>query len=56
MAISVRAIGPRDLPAVTRVLTGSRGGSTVVALGRGAGTALLGAVRAAGVASGELLL
>ncbi|MEV0378860.1 GNAT family N-acetyltransferase [Nonomuraea sp. NPDC050643] len=35
MAISVRPIGPDDLPDVTRVLTGSWGGSTVVALGRG---------------------
>ncbi|WP_433511433.1 N-acetyltransferase family protein [Nonomuraea sp. CA-143628] len=35
MAISVRAIEPEDLAAVTRVLTASWGGATVVALGRG---------------------
>lgn len=35
MAISVRAVEPADLPVVTRVLTDSWGGTTVVALGRG---------------------
>ncbi|MEW1839648.1 GNAT family N-acetyltransferase [Nonomuraea angiospora] len=35
MAISVRPIEPQDLADVTRVLTESWGGSTVVALGRG---------------------
>ncbi|MEV6034963.1 GNAT family N-acetyltransferase [Nonomuraea sp. NPDC052116] len=35
MAISVRPIEPQDLAYVTRVLTESWGGSTVVALGRG---------------------
>jgi ribosomal protein S18 acetylase RimI-like enzyme len=35
MAISVRSIEPQDLANVTRVLTESWGGSTVVALGRG---------------------
>ncbi|MGW6499152.1 GNAT family N-acetyltransferase [Nonomuraea angiospora] len=35
MAISVRPIEPQDLANVTRVLTESWGGSTVVALGRG---------------------
>jgi ribosomal protein S18 acetylase RimI-like enzyme len=35
MTVSVRPIEPGDLPAVTKVLTGSWGGSTVVALGRG---------------------
>ncbi|MET7332978.1 GNAT family N-acetyltransferase [Nonomuraea sp. NPDC005650] len=35
MSISVRPIQPQDLENVTRVLTGSWGGSTVVALGRG---------------------
>ncbi|MFI7638213.1 GNAT family N-acetyltransferase [Nonomuraea sp. NPDC049400] len=35
MAISVRAIEPQDLARVTRVLTESWGGATVVALGRG---------------------
>jgi ribosomal protein S18 acetylase RimI-like enzyme len=35
MTVSVRPIGPQDLSVVTRVLAGSWGGSTVVALGRG---------------------
>ncbi|WP_219463372.1 GNAT family N-acetyltransferase [Nonomuraea rhizosphaerae] len=35
MAISTRAIEPGDLTLVTQVLTGSWGGTTVVALGRG---------------------
>ncbi|MEV0233573.1 GNAT family N-acetyltransferase [Nonomuraea sp. NPDC050786] len=35
MSMSVRPIEPQDLANVTRVLTGSWGGTTVVALGRG---------------------
>ncbi|MEV0617853.1 GNAT family N-acetyltransferase [Nonomuraea sp. NPDC050404] len=35
MTVVVRPIGPQDLSVVTRVLTASWGGSTVVALGRG---------------------
>ncbi|WP_433439030.1 GNAT family N-acetyltransferase [Nonomuraea sp. CA-141351] len=35
MAMSVRAVEPQDLADVTRVLTESWGGSTVVAMGRG---------------------
>ncbi|NUT44174.1 MAG: GNAT family N-acetyltransferase, partial [Thermoactinospora sp.] len=35
MPISVRPLEPRDLDVVTRVLTGSWGGSTVMAVGRG---------------------
>ncbi|WP_043634851.1 hypothetical protein [Nonomuraea candida] len=35
MTVSVRPIGAGDLPVVTRVLTGSWGDSTVIALGRG---------------------
>ncbi|WP_197093771.1 GNAT family N-acetyltransferase [Nonomuraea sp. SBT364] len=35
MTISVRPIGAADLPVVTRVLTGSWGGTTIMALGRG---------------------
>lgn len=33
--MTVRPAEPADLPAVTRILTGSWGGTTVVALGRG---------------------
>lgn len=35
MAISARPLEPRDLEIVTHVLTGSWGGSTVMAVGRG---------------------
>ncbi|MER6942436.1 GNAT family N-acetyltransferase [Nonomuraea sp. NPDC000554] len=35
MAITVRPVEPADLDQVTRILTGSWGGSTLIALGRG---------------------
>ncbi|MEV4112026.1 GNAT family N-acetyltransferase [Nonomuraea sp. NPDC049695] len=53
MSMSVRAVEPQDLANVTRVLTESWGGTTVVALGRGE---LIDAVRAAAAERGATRL